>query len=185
MTKNELIKRLEPFKDDTHIWLPVYNGHVVTYGVLDDVYQTKYASISNDFFGTPGRMDSRLFNKYYQEEDDILLLSSDFSEIPNKDIDFGDDDIDYDIRTINGKNGDKDIVWHLNDFKYDEANNTYHREAIGDCSAILWTVAYNKTTLELSVSNYQNDMHFKGRVIGIETLRNVLLTLNVPLTIYT
>jgi hypothetical protein len=64
-------------------------------------------------------------------------LSSEFSEIPNKEIDFGDDDIDYDIRTINGKNGDEDLVWHLNDFEYDEANNTYHREAVGDCSAIL------------------------------------------------
>jgi hypothetical protein len=184
MTKSELVKQLEPLAEDIQIWLPVFNGHVVTYGVLDSVYPVRYASISNDFFGTPGRMDKRLFDKTHTGEETIALLSSDFSEIPNKNIDFGSDDIDYDIKTINGDEGDEDFIWKLNDFTFDETRNTYHKEAIGDCSAILWSVSYNKTNSILSVDNYQNDMHFSGRVIGIETLRNIISTLKLNLTIW-
>ena len=187
MRNQELINRLQQLPREDEVWLPVYNGHVVTYGVIDDVCQHHYQSISNDFFGTPGRMDKRLFDnhRHASDEETVIMLSSEFSEYPNSAVDIGDDDIDYDIDTINGEEGDPDLVWKLNDFIYDEDANVWHREAIGDCSAILWCVQYNPEQHVLKADNYQNDMHFSGRVFGIETLRNIIKLLNIDLQIWT
>ena len=39
----------------------------VTYAVVDHVFKFGYEEVSNDFFGTPGRMDKRLFDKNVKE----------------------------------------------------------------------------------------------------------------------
>ena len=177
MKNQELINKLQQLPSDDEVWLLVYNRHVVTYGVIDDVCQHRYQSISNDFFGTPGHMDKRL--RHASDEETVIMLSSEFSEYPNSAVDIGDDDIDK----INDAEGDFDLVWKMNDFIYDADVNIWHREAIGDCSAILWCVQYNPEQHVLKADNYQNDMHFSGRVFGIETLRNIIKLLNIDLQI--
>jgi hypothetical protein len=60
MKAKELIKELK--KDpEAEVWCGAWNGHVDTYAVVDHVFKFKYGVVSNDFFGTPGRMDKRLF----------------------------------------------------------------------------------------------------------------------------
>lgn len=187
MNNKELINKLQQLPATDEVWLPVYNGHIVTYGIVDNVCQHRYQSVSNDFFGTPGRMDRRLFDnhRHTSDEETIIMLSSDFSEYPNSAIDIGNDDIDYDIDMINGEDGDPALVWKVNDFIWDDNSHAWHREALGDCSAILWSVQYIPDTHMLTVDNYQNDMHFNGRVFGIETLRNIISLTKIDLQIWT
>ena len=64
MTNGELQYELRQLPADCQVWLPVWNGHVETYGVVDDVDAHHYPSIQNDFFGTPGRTDSRCFSEF-------------------------------------------------------------------------------------------------------------------------
>ena len=116
MINKELQDNLKKYPDDIQVWLPVWNSHVETYGVVDYVDKFHYLSIQNDFFGTPGRTDSRCFSNFkglsQQELDntDVLLISSRFGSIPQKDIDCGDDDINYDIRTLNGPDGYQHLI---------------------------------------------------------------------------
>ena len=187
MTNSELIELLKKSPADAEVWMPVWNKYVNTYVIVDDVYKTMYVQIQNDFYGTPGRMDKRLFNccNEHKDESPILLLSSKFSEIPNPDVDFGNDFIDYDIKTINGPDGDEDLLWHMNKFEYDKERNTYYKTIIGDCSAILHHISYIKDAQMLIVDNYELDKHYKGRETGIESIRKIIEMLKVPITLWT
>ena len=178
MKNKDLQEKLRQHPDDIQIWMPVFNGHVTTYGFVDSVYDCRYESIQNDFFGTPGRMDRRLFDQELNG-DKILLLSSDFSEIPNKDVDFGNDDINHDIRTLNGPDGDKHLLWHLNNFEeetdYDNGEYVFIRRFENN-----GYVKYNTHSSVLTV--YNPNIHFllTAKMTGIEDIRNACELGKVP-----
>jgi hypothetical protein len=164
---------------EADVWCGAWNGHVDTYAVVDHVYRFKYGQVSNDFFGTPGRMDKRLFDKTKGEEDSVFYIGSKFGRVPNGDIDLGDDNIDYPIKTINGEDGDPDLVWKLSGFTGDGEGNVWGKEGDG------WKVCYNTTTQLLDANNYRESRRFVGKVEGIETLRNIIGILKIDLTIWT
>lgn len=178
MINKELQDNLKKFPDDYQVWMPSYNGHVETYGVVDDVSEHRYESIQNDFFGTPGRMDKRLFDKQLDGKN-VLLISSDFGLIPNKEIDFGDDDINDDIRTINGSDGDKHLLWHLNDFEIETDYNNGEYVFIRRFGNNAY-VKYNTQSSVISI--YNPDIHFllTAKLIGIEDIRNACELGKVP-----
>ena len=172
----ELIKELK--KDpEAEVWCGAWNGYVDTYAVVDHVFKFKYGAVSNDFFGTPGRMDKRLFEPGTKDEDEVFYIGSKFGKVPNPEVDFGSDDIDYPIRTINGEGGDPDLVWKLSGFTGEE--NIWSKEGDG------WKVCYNTTTQLLDANNYRESRRFVGKVEGIETLRNIIGILKIDLTIWT
>jgi hypothetical protein len=157
------------------VWCGAWNGYVSTYAVVDHIFKFRYEEVSNDFFGTPGRMDKRLFDKNVKE---VFYVGSDFGKIPNPEIDFGDDNIDYPIRTINGEEGDPDLVWKLSGFG-SEDGKLWKKEGEG------WEVIYDTTTQTLDANNFRDSLRFVGKVIGIETLRNVIELCKIKLNIWT
>ena len=176
MKAKELIKELA--KDpEAEVWCGAWNGYVDTYAVVDHVFKFKYGAVSNDFFGTPGRMDKRLFEPGTKDEDEVFYVGSEFEKVPNPEVDFGSDDIDYPIRTINGEDGDPNLVWKLSGFTGEE--NIWSKEGDG------WKVCYNTTTQLLDANNYRESRRFVGKVEGIETLRNIIEVLKIDLTIWT
>jgi hypothetical protein len=178
MKAKELIKELK--KDpEAEVWCGAWNGYVSTYAVVDHVYKFRYDQVSNDFFGTPGRMDKRLFDPSHKDEDEVFYVGSEFGRVPNKEVDFGSDDIDYPIKTINGEDGDPDLVWKLSGFNSQDGGNIWTKEGDG------WKVAYNTTTQLLDANNFRESRRFIGKVEGIETLRNIILVLKIDLQIWT
>lgn len=167
MKTKELIEFLEKYPE-SEVWGTSWNGYVETYSVIDRVISAKYGEFRNDFFGTPGRMDKRVLQNH-NEEDDIVLIGSRFGRIPSKEIDFGTDNIDYIIKTINGENGDPDLIWKLNKFQK-EGSNIWTKKNQQE----KWEISYNTDTEILKVMNYKDDQYYKGKVIGIETLRNII-----------
>lgn len=61
MTAKELITKLSEVDPDTEIVGGMWNGRVETYKVLDELHVISYDDIHNDFFGTPGAFDDKLF----------------------------------------------------------------------------------------------------------------------------
>ena len=161
------------------VWCGAWNGYVDTYAVVDHVYKFRYDQVSNDFFGTPGRMDKRLFEPGIKDENEVFFVGSKFGKVPNSEVDFGSDDIDYPIRTINGENGDPNLVWRLSGFESDDGEKTWKKEGDG------WTVEYDTESLTLDANNFRESRRFVGRVEGIETLRNIIEILKIDLTIWT
>lgn len=177
MKAKDIIKELK--KDpEAEVWCGAWNGHVDTYAVVDHVYKFRYDQISNDFFGTPGRMDKRLFDPSHKDEDEVFYIGSEFGRVPNPDVDFGDNDIDYQIRTINGEDGDPDLVWKLSGFGSKDGK-IWEKEGEG------WEVKYDTTTQTLDANNYRESCRFVGKVVGIETLRSVIELCKIKLTIWT
>ena len=178
MKAKELIKELK--KDpEAEVWCGAWNGYVDTYAVVDHVFKFKYGAVSNDFFGTPGRMDKRLFESGTKDEDEVFYVGSEFGRVPNKKVDFGSDDIDYPIRTINGEDGDPHLVWRLSGFESDDGEKTWKKEGDG------WEVKYDTESLTLDANNFRESRRFVGRVEGIETLRNIIEVLKINLKIWT
>ena len=161
------------------VWCGAWNGYVSTYAVVDHVFKFRYVSVSNDFFGTPGRMDKRLFDPSHKDEDEVFYVGSEFGRVPNPEVDFGDDNIDYPIRTINGEDGDPNLVWKLSGFESDDEEKTWKKEGDG------WEVKYDTTSLTLDANNFRESRRFIGKVEGIETLRNIIEVLKIDLQIWT
>jgi hypothetical protein len=161
------------------VWCGAWNGYVDTYAVVYHVFKFKYEAVSNDFFGTPGRMDKRLFEPGTKDEDEIFYVGSEFGRVPNKKVDFGDDNIDYPIKTINGEDGDPHLVWRLSGFESDDGEKTWKKEGDG------WEVKYDTESLTLDANNFRESRRFVGRVEGIETLRNIIEVLKIDLDIWT
>ena len=155
-------------KPENEVWCGAYNGHVETYGVVDHVYSFRYDQVSNDFFGTPGRMDKRLFRPRRKDDEEIFFIGTLFGRVPMPDIDFGDDDIDYEISKINGEDGDPDLVWKMSGFSCLSGSKEWTKEGDG------WKVVYNTADQTLDAHNYRDGLRFVGKVIGIETLCNAL-----------
>ena len=189
MKNGELQKELKKHPDDLQVWLPVWNGHVETYGVADFVYNPRYLAIQNDFFGTPGRTDSRCFSEFKGKTDeklentDVLLIGSNFGSIPNKDIDCGDDDINTPIKELNGPDGDPDLVWHMNGFEETSPGVFTHTWVDEDHNAGL--VLYNTKREWLEVCNDKGRLEFHGHLTGIEDIRRVLEVCKVPFQLWT
>lgn len=187
MTRKELIEALDKagITDNFEIITSSYNGHVCTYGILDEVYNFNYQSLSNDFFGTPGRMDKRLFEIGRNMSDDyaVCYLGSSFGQIPNKDVDCGSDDINYSIKTVNGKDGDPELVFKLSGFEKDAIDEDMYIKFFGEKEPYSNFVSYNMKTDELRVEHTDKNMFFHGTVTGLEDLRNILRALRVPFPI--
>ena len=105
MTNKELQEQLSTLSSDAVVITGVWNKYTETYGLIDYANQYKYEEVENDFFGTPGRMDKRLFDPDIRN---FICLGSLFGRVKNDKIDFGDDDINHPIKLINGKDGDHD-----------------------------------------------------------------------------
>ena len=176
MKAKDVIKELK--KDpEAEVWCGAWNGYVDTYAVVDHVFKFKYGAVSNDFFGTPGRMDKRLFTPGIKDEDEIFYVGSEFGGVPNPEVDFGDDNIDYEISKINGPEGDPCLVWKLSGFG-SEDGKLWKKEGEG------WEVIYDTTTQTLDANNFRESRRFVGKVIGIETLRNVIEVVGIDLAIW-
>lgn len=176
MKAKDLIKELA--KDpEAEIWCGAWNGHVSTYAVVDHVLKLRYGDVSNDFFGTPGRMDKRLFDRSKKDDSEIFYIGSKFGIMPDPEVDFGDDNIDYPIKTINGENGDPDLVWKSSGFM--AKGKLWKKEGDG------WMVEYNTESQTLDANNFRDSKRFIGKVTGIETLRNIIEVLGINLQIWT
>ena len=160
------------------VWCGSWNGYVNTYAVVDRVLRFKYGQVMNDFYGTPGRMDKRLFNKEIKDDDEITYISTLFGHYPNPEIDLGDDNIDYPIKTLNGEDGDSDLLWKQNQFT-NIGNGEWKRENPTEG----WSLVYNTKTEFLELNNYRNEIKFIGKVIGIESLRNILKACKIKITL--
>ena len=158
------------------VWCGAWNGYVSTYAVVDHVFKFGYEEVSNDFFGTPGRMDKRLFDKKVKE---VFYVGSDFGRVPNPDVDFGDDNIDYPINEINGKEGDPNLVWRLSGFIDEGEGKVWSKKGDG------WEVVYYTESLTLDANNFRDSRRFIGKVEGIETLRNIITVLGIDFSIWT
>jgi len=161
------------------VWCGAWNGYVSTYAVVDHVFKFKYGAVSNDFFGTPGRMDKRLFEPGIKDEDEVFYIGSKFGKVPNPEVDFGSDDIDYPIRTINGEKGDPNLVWKLSGFIDEYEGKIWSKRGDG------WEVVYNTISEVLDANNFRDSRRFIGKVEGIETLRNIIKVLKIDLDIWT
>jgi hypothetical protein len=164
---------------EAEVWCGAWNGYANTYAVVDHIFKFKYVSVSNDFFGTPGRMDKRLFDPSHKDEDEVFYVGSEFGRVPNPEVDFGDDNIDYPIRTINGEDGDPNLVWRLSGFESNDGEKTWKKEGDG------WEVKYDTESLTLDANNFRESRRFVGKVEGIETLRNIIGVLKIDLQIWT
>lgn len=194
MTNRDLQYALRQLSSDCQVWLPVWNGHVETYGVVDYAEAHHYPVIQNDFFGTPGRTDSRCFSEFRGlgrrelDETDVIFISSRFGSIPQKDIDCGDDNINYDIKTINGSDGDPHLIWNLNNFEKTKISDTenefvFTREFEDQTTQEKGYVKYNTQNAVLTV--YNPGIHFllTARMTGIEEVCRACELGRVPFTL--
>ena len=177
MKAKELAEKLLE-SPESEVWCGAWNGYVDTYALVDHVYLFKYGAVSNDFFGTPGRMDGRIL-RGRDDEEEITYIGTEFGKIPNKRIDFGDDFIDYSIKTINGENGDPDLVFKLNHFVLIQPGR-WRLEKTGE-----WRIEYLTESDTLMIDNTRDRIRYEGKVIGIDTLRRTLEICKVDVEIWT
>ncbi len=188
MINKNLQNMLAMMPDDCEVWCSAHNGYVDTYAVVDRIIPMNYDAVSNDFFGTPGRMDKRLFEgrrKSPDKKNDIIIfIDSDFGHIPNKEVDIGDDNINYPIKTINGEDGNPDYVWEANEFERCSEIGWVKYFTPGDKENDGSRVYYDTESECLFIINKQDDIEFKGKVTGIEDLRNICDACKVPFRIW-
>lgn len=184
LTVNELIKELQkcPNKNATVI-LSAYNGHVGTYACADHIWNDQYDVVSNDFFGTPGRMDKRLFDGNIK---DFTFIGTMFGECPNESVDIGDDDTNTCIELLNGENGDPEMIWKHNNFEYHGKNDAWLYKSTQDdiltkvTSNVItsFTIEYAcmKKILTIVCKDYNNVnvFQYKGYCFGIEDLHRAM-----------
>lgn len=184
LSVKELIKELQKCSNqDATVILSAYNGHVGTYGCADHVWSDQYDVVSNDFFGTPGRMDKRLFDKNIK---DFTFIGSMFGEYPDERVDFGDDDTNTCIELINGEEGNPNLIWEENGFTYNEETDTWLYKSTNDDiihntnnnALISFTIEYTcaKKILKIICKDYNEIIRYKyeGFCYGIEDLYKAL-----------
>lgn len=77
----ELIEKLQQFDPEADVWMTVRNNAgAYTYARIDYVNSYKFGDIFNDFYGTPGHTDMRVFNNA-QDEDNVVVIDSAFEHI--------------------------------------------------------------------------------------------------------
>lgn len=147
---------------DTVIFLGTWNGYSETYAVADHIFTCDYEEIRDDFFGTRGKMDKRLFSRDLIKSDDskILYIGTMFNKnIDNPDIDFPDNPNEP-IKLINGPTGDPDLFWKSNGFKYHDQPGYW---LLGEQD---WTIIFWPGTDTLEVKKPQ--CTWTGICIGLE-----------------
>lgn len=180
----ELIELLQNNSDENAtVIIGAYNGHVNTYACVDHVWNESYDAVSNDFFGTPGRMDKRLFDNDIK---DFAFIGSMFGEYPDERVDFGDDDTNTCIELINGEDGNPNLIWEENGFIYDEGSDTWLYESTNDDiihntnnnALTSFTIEYtcSKKILKILCKDYNEIIKYKyeGFCYGIEDLYKAL-----------
>ena len=180
----ELIELLQNNSDENAtVIIGAYNGHVNTYACVDHVWNESYDAVSNDFFGTPGRMDKRLFDNNIK---DFAFIGSMFGEYPDERADFGDDDTNTCIELINGEEGNPNLIWEENGFTYDEGSDTWLYESTNDDiihntnnnALTSFTIEYtcSKKILKIICKDYNEIIKYKyeGFCYGIEDLYKAL-----------
>ena len=180
----ELIELLQNNSDENAtVIIGAYNGHVNTYACVDHVLNESYDSVSNDFFGTPGRMDKRLFDNNIK---DFAFIGSMFGEYPDERVDFGDDDTNTCIELINGEEGNPNLIWEENGFTYDDGSDTWLYESTNDDiihntnnnALTSFTIEYtcSKKILKIICKDYNEIIKYKyeGFCYGIEDLYKAL-----------
>lgn len=172
LLSRELIEELKK-NPNAPVLCGAWNGYVETYAGVDYVHRFKMEELQNDFYGTPGRMDKRVLTGKSEE---VFYIGSLFGRVPNPDIDFGENNIDYEISKINGESGDPNLVWKLNGFESGDGVR-WIKEGDG------WKIEYDTSSQTLDAHNYRESMRFVGKVIGIETLRNIISTCKIDLTV--
>ena len=180
----ELIELLQNNSDENAtVIIGAYNGHVNTYACVDHVWNESYDAVSNDFFGTPGRMDKRLFDNNIK---DFAFIGSMFGEYPDERVDFGDDDTNTCIELINGEDGNPNLIWEENGFTYDGGSDTWLYESTNDDiihntnnnALTSFTIEYkcSKKILKIICKDYNEIIKYKyeGFCYGIEDLYKAL-----------
>lgn len=180
----ELIELLQNNSDENAtVIIGAYNGHVNTYACVDHVWNDQYDVVSNDFFGTPGRMDKRLFDKNIT---DFTFIGSMFGEYPDERVDFGDDDTNTCIELINGEDGNPNLIWEENGFVYDKNLNAWTYKSTNDDilhntnnnALTSFTIEYkcSKKILKIICKDYNEIIKYKyeGFCYGIEDLYKAL-----------
>lgn len=143
MTVKQLIEQLSTKNPDADIILSANNGLVNTYSLCDHLLDTDYEYLSNDFFGTPGKVDERVF---FKESGDIVYVGSYFPFKYYKDFE------DITLESL------EDWWWKQYDFEYN--NETFS-----------WTKYYTKTkhiiystrTDELCITNWDDYKQYKSK----------------------
>jgi hypothetical protein len=185
LTVEGLIEELQKVKDkDATVILSAYNNHVSTYAVADHIWEAKYDIISNDFFGTPGRMDKRLFDKNIKN---FCYIGSMFGEIPMKDIDFGDDNTNICIELLNGEDGDPNLLWEQNNFIFDKDRNTWvfnptEYDLKNNTHLLNFSIEYTCETKYLKViANKEPNISYKfeGYCYGIDDLADAIKSCHI------
>jgi hypothetical protein len=120
-------------------------------------------------------MDGRVLGKR-DDEEEVVYLGTNFGRIPNKEIDFGDDFIDYPLKTLNG---DPELVFKLNNFIHVQPGR-WRLEKQGE-----WVIEYIMDTDTLIIDNFRDQIKYEGKVIGIDTLRNTLEVCKIDTQIWT
>ena len=180
----ELIELLQNNSDENAtVIIGAYNGHVNTYACVDHVWNESYDAGSNDCFGTPGRMDKRLFDNNIK---DFAFIGSMFGEYPDERVDFGDDDTNTCIELINGEEGNPNLIWEENGFTYDDGSDTWLYESTNDDiihntnnnALTSFTIEYtcSKKILKIICKDYNEIIKYKyeGFCYGIEDLYKAL-----------
>lgn len=188
----ELIELLQNNSDENAtVIIGAYNGHVNTYACVDHVWNESYDAVSNDFFGTPGRMDKRLFDNDIK---DFAFIGSMFGEYPDERVDFGDDDTNTCIELINGEGGNPNLIWEENGFTYDEGSDTWLYESTNDDiihntnnnALTSFTIEYtcSKKILKIICKDYNEIIKYKyeGFCYGIEDLYKALEACHIKKT---
>ena len=126
MKVKELKNELNKYNDDSEVIIPAWNNYTETYACVDYTFKDEYdRSIYNDMFGTPGVVDKRLIPAKWKDHihDEVVYIGTRFPEHYS----FGDNDIDTNIRELNGEDGDPDLLWKLNNFEhtFTDADNEY------------------------------------------------------------
>lgn len=188
----ELIELLQNNSDENAtVIIGAYNGHVNTYACVDHVWSDQYDVVSNDFFGTPGRMDKRLFDKNIT---DFTFIGSMFGEYPDERVDFGDDDTNTCIELINGEDGNPNLIWEENGFVYDKNLNAWTYKSTNDDiihnknnnALTSFTIEYkcSKKILKIICKDYNEIIKYKyeGFCYGIEDLYKALEACHIKKT---
>ena len=174
MKNKELQELLRKHNPEAEIIGGTWNGYAETYAIIDSIYPHTWGQIYDDFFGTPGRMDSRLFREDWKDDSPILLIDSKFGRFPNPEVDCGNDNIDYPITSLNE---DPHLLWKMSGFSWNQGKGVWEK---GDDQIY---VSWMPETEILEIDNRRDLRSFSGVVSGIETLREVLKICKIPWTI--
>lgn len=157
MTVQQLITHLECLNPNADVVIGKYNGLVDTYALCDHLHQFDYEQISNDFFGTPGVIDQRIFIK---EKGPLILLDSSFP--PNHSLE------NPKLLELN------DSYWKQNNFKYIKDTFTWKKNVTKNKY-----ITYNTRCDELLVMNWDENKSFKIKHPQMYEYQNALVLCNL------